>query len=179
MNDVSQSNGIFPNDLGGTATSLPLLGGIPRISEFRAGQINHVMNLSLGENFYRTPLPSNTTSSGTCTAKPPSFTCTVPANATDPTGVAYSWPATRNDGVSSSTLAIPEGTRLRLNPNLNLSTLGLSPLAMTIAVAAQKYGFVVDDTSASVSIRMPDPTTYTVAGLPNPYFSGPGVGGVG
>jgi hypothetical protein len=52
-------------------------------------------------------------------------------------------------------------------------------MAMTIAVAAQKYGFVVDDRSSSVSIRLPDPSTYTVAGLPNPYTSGPGVGGVG
>ena len=71
------------------------------------------------------------------------------------------------------------GQRFILNPKLNLSTLGLSPMAMTIAVAAQKYGFVVDDSSGSVSIRLPDPTTYTVAGLPNPYTSGPGVGGVG
>jgi hypothetical protein len=169
MNNVSQSNGIFPNYGGSTATSLPLLGGIPRIDEFRAGQINHVMNLSLGENFYRTAIVPATT--------PPTYT--FPANVTDPGDLAYSWPATRNDGGNSSTLAIPEGQRFILNPNLNLSTLGLSPMAMTIAVAAQRYGFVVVDSSGSVSIRLPDPTTYTVAGLPNPYTSGPGVGGVG
>jgi hypothetical protein len=169
MSNVSSGDGIFPSDLGATATSLPLLGGIPRISEFRAGQINHAINLSLGENFYRTEILPATT--------PPTYT--VPANVSDPNKVAYSWPATRNDGLSTNPLAIPEGQRFILNPKLNLSTLGLSPMAMTIAVAAQKYGFVVDDTSGSVSIRLPDPTTYIVAGLPNPYTSGPGVGGVG
>jgi hypothetical protein len=51
MSNVSQSNGIFPNNLGSTATSIPLLGGIPRVSEFQAGQIDHVMNLSLGGEF--------------------------------------------------------------------------------------------------------------------------------
>lgn len=169
MSNVSTSSGIFPNNLGGTATSLPLLGGIPGIDEFQAGHIDHVMNLSMGENFYRTAVVPATTPA----------TYTFPANVTDPGDKAYSWPATRNDGRNSSTLAIPEGQRFILNPSLNLSTLGLSPMAMTIAVAAQKYGFVVDDSSSSVSIRLPDPTTYTVAGLPNPYTSGPGVGGVG
>jgi hypothetical protein len=128
-----------------------------------------VINLSLGENFYRTAITPATTPA----------TYTVPANVTDPGGLAYSWPATRNDGGNSSTLAIPEGQRFILNPSLDLSTLDLSPMAMTIAVAAQKYGFVVVDSSGSVSIRMPDPTTYAVAGLPNPYTSGPGIGGVG
>jgi hypothetical protein len=179
MSNVSTSDGVFPSDLGATATSLPLLGGIPRVAEFRAGHIDHVMNLSLGENFYHTAIVPATTP----------VTYTVPANVTDPGNVAYSWPATRNDGGNSSTLAIPEGQRFILNPSLNLTQYNaslvssgqaaLTPLAMTIAVAAQKYGFVVVDSAGSVSIRMPDPTTYTVAGLPNPYTSGPGVGGVG
>jgi fibronectin type 3 domain-containing protein len=165
INSVSTSNGIFPNNGGATATSLPLLGGTPRIEEFQAGQINHAMGLSLGENFY-----------STSTSTPPNVT--VPANVSDPGNKAYSWPATRNDGANSSTLAIPEGQRFRLNPNLNLSTLKLTPMAMAIAVAAQKYGFVVNDSSSSVSIRIGDPTSYTVAGLPNPYTTGVGVGGV-
>jgi hypothetical protein len=179
MSNVSTSDGVFPSDLGATATSLPLLGGIPRVAEFRAGQIDHVMNLSLGENFYRTAIVPATTPA----------TYTFPANVTDPGDVAYSWPATRNDGGNSSTLAIPEGQRFILDPSLNLTQYNaslvangdaaLTPLAMTIAVAAQKYGFVVVDSAGSVSIRMPDPTTYTAAGLPNPYTSGPGIGGVG
>ena len=156
INNVSQSNGIFPNNTGATATSLPLLGGVIRIEELQAGQINHVMNLSTQSNLV----------SG------------IPVNI--PGAIApYSWPATRNDGSLTDLLSIPEGTRFRLNPNLNLNTLSLSPVAKTIAIAAQKYGFVVDDRSSGVSIRLGDPTTYTTAGLANPYTSGMGVGGVG
>jgi hypothetical protein len=156
MSNVSQSNGIFPNNLGATATSLPLLGGIPRAEEFQAGQINHVMNLSLMYNL-ASGIPANVPGA----AKP------------------FSWPATRNDGGSTDPLAIPEGQRFRLNPSLDLSTLNLTAYAKTIAVAAQKYGFVVDDSAGTVNIRITDPTTYIVAGLPNPYSSGSGVGGVG
>jgi hypothetical protein len=159
IDNVSASDGIFPNDTGATATSLPLLGDVVRIDELLSGQIDHVMGLDLEYNLI----------SG------------VPANipgATKP----YSWPATRNDGGSTNTLAIPEGQRFILNPSLDLTQYAaqhpLTPYAMAIAVAAQKYGFVVDDSSATVNIRVGDPTAYTVAGLPNPYSSGPGVGGV-
>jgi chitodextrinase len=155
INNVSQSDGIFPNDTGSTATSLPLLGGIPRIEELQAGQINHAIGLTLMYNLI-SGVPANT------------------PGATKP----YSWPATRNDGGSTDSLAIPEGTRFRLNPNLDLSQYNLTPYAMAIAVAAQKYGFVVDDSSANPAIRIGDPTTYTVAGLSNPYTTGVGVGGL-
>lgn len=171
INNVSTSDGIFPNDGGATATSLPLLGGVVRIDELEAGKIDHVMNLSLEDNFY-----------ATTTGTAPNTTTTFPANVTDPGNKAYSWPATRNDGGSSSTLAIPEGQRFILDPSLNLTTYSaqhpLTPVAMAIAVAAQKYGFVVDDSAGSVNSRLGDPTTYTVAGLANPYTTGPGVGGV-
>jgi len=184
---VSTSDGIFPSDTGGTATSLPLLGGIPRIEELQAGQINHVMGLGLG-NVASGDLASNV----------------VPANPCPPSGVSVpcatngvSWPATRSDGQSTYNLAIPEGLRFRLPTCLHLPTdsqtcvslatygnnpsTKLTPIAMTIAAAAQKYGFVVDDSGANpgAGIRVGDPTTYTAAGLPNPYTSGPGVGGIG
>jgi hypothetical protein len=163
IDPVSGSDGIFPSDTGGTATSLPLLGGIPRIEELQAGQINHVMGLDLG-NVASGDLASNV----------------IPANTPGATS-GVSWPATRTDGQSTYNLAIPEGLRFRLNPSLDLNTLDLTPLAKTIAVAAQKYGFVVDDSGPQpgAGIRVGDPTTYTAAGLPNPYTSGPGVGGVG
>jgi hypothetical protein len=177
IDNVSTSNGIFPSNTGATATSLPLLGGVPRINELLAGQVDHVMNLSLEDNFY-----------ATTTGTAPNTVTTYPANVTDPGNKAYSWPATRNDGGSSSTLAIPEGQRFILNPSLNLTQYNatlvasgksaLTPYAMVIAVAAQKYGFVVDDSAGSVNTRIADPTTYTVAGLPNPYTTGLGVGGV-
>lgn len=163
IDPVSTSDGIFPSDTGGTATSLPLLGGIPRIEELQAGQINHVMGLDLG-NVASGDLASNV----------------IPANTPGATW-GVSWPATRSDGQSTYNLAIPEGLRFRLNPSLNVNTLDLTPLARAIAVAAQKYGFVVDDSGPQpgAGIRVGDPTTYTTAGLPNPYTSGPGVSGVG
>jgi hypothetical protein len=160
ITDVSDSNGITPNNLGATATSLPLLGGVVRIEELQAGQIDHVMGLELNNNLKPSVIPTNTPGA---------------ANGT-------SWPATRSDGTDTSPLAIPEGLRFQLNPNLDLNTLDLTPVGKIIAVAAQKYGFVVYDTTASVGIRFGDPTTYTNTpspDLPNPYTTGPGVDGVG
>lgn len=163
ITDVSGSEGIFPSGTGSTASGLPLFGGLIRIDEMQAGQINHVMNLNLMYNLI----------SG------------VPANipgATHP----YSWPANRNDGGSTNTLAIPEGQRFILNPSLNLTQYAeqypLTPYAMAIAVAAQQYGFVVTDSGSNPAIRIGDPTTYTnipSPNLPSPYSSGPGVGGSG
>jgi hypothetical protein len=163
IDNISQSNGIFPSDTGATATSLPLLGAIPRIEELQVGQINHVIGFALGD-----------VASGDLAEN------VIPPNTPGATN-GISWPATRTDGTSTYSLAVPEGLRFRLNPNLDLNTLDLSPVAKAIAVAAQKYGLVIDDSSPQpgVGIRLGDPTTYTAAGLPNPYTSGPGVGGIG
>jgi len=160
---VSQSDGLFASHTGAMATSLPLIGATPRIEELRAGTINHVIGLTIGDvasgDLKSTVIPANT----------PGATSGV------------SWPASRGDGGSTDPLAIPEGLRFRLNPSLDVNTLNLSPVAKVIAVAAQKYGFVVDDSCGQpcVPIRLGDPTAYTSAGLPNPYTSGPGVSGVG
>ena len=62
----------------------------------------------------------------------------------------WSWPATRSDGDSSDIYAIPEGARLRLPANLDLTQFGLSKTALAIARAAQKYGLVVRDKSDAV-----------------------------
>jgi len=63
-----------------------------------------------------------------------------------------SWPAQRSDGSPGSTGLIAEGTRFRLDPRLDVATLGLSPLATAIARAAQRYGFVVSDKASAVSM---------------------------
>jgi hypothetical protein len=160
---VSQSNGVFPFPLGATATGLPLLGGDPRIEELQAGKVNHVIGLTIGDvssaDLSKAVIPANT----------PGATSGI------------SLPATRSDGMSTDPLAIPSGLRFRLNPKLDLNTLNLTPVAKVIAVAAQKYGFVVNDTCPQVcmAIRVGDPTSYTTAGLPDPYTTGPGVGGIG
>jgi hypothetical protein len=70
----------------------------------------------------------------------------------------FSWPAQRTDGTVGSTTAIPEGTRFRLDPTLDLSTLQMAPVVRAMAVAAQRYGIVVRDTGGSVAFYGEDPT---------------------
>lgn len=71
-----------------------------------------------------------------------------------PNTAAYrvSWPAQRSDGWDRSPLAMPEGTRLRLDPRLDVTKLGLTPVGTMVARAAQKYGFIVTDTSGAVAV---------------------------
>jgi cytoskeletal protein RodZ len=83
----------------------------------------------------------------------------------------FAWPAQRTDGNVYSATAIPEGQRFRLNPNLNLSTIPMSPMVRMIAVAAQKYGMIVRDKSGSVTVYGEDTTA---EGLPNPYYGSTG-----
>ena len=82
-----------------------------------------------------------------------------------------SWPANRSDGynLDNQTNAIPEGTRMRLDPSVNVDALPLTPVGKIIAKAAQKYGFVVWDTAGSVSLRAVGTNTYTLAGEADPY----------
>ena len=70
---------------------------------------------------------------------------------------AYAAPAERSDGVLSSSAAIPEGARLRLDPHLNLAALHLPPLVRLMAQAAQRYGIIVRDTAGVVSFIAEDP----------------------
>lgn len=72
-------------------------------------------------------------------------------------------PATRHDGTATGADAIPEGARLRLDPTLDISTLRLSQIARIVAVAAQRYGFVVTDQSGTVSIPAEEPWAYQAA----------------
>ena len=61
---------------------------------------------------------------------------------------AFRWPAQRTDGhISELTSTIQEGMRFRLPADLDLSSLGLSPYALTVARAVQRYGLVVTDVS--------------------------------
>lgn len=81
----------------------------------------------------------------------------------------FSWPATHDDGLTDSPDAIPEGLRFRLDPSLDLSTLHLSPLALTVARTLQRYGMVVRDKSGGVTFYGEDPTPIIRRGQPNPY----------
>jgi fibronectin type 3 domain-containing protein len=154
--NVSQSDGIFPKPYGLSASGLSKLASTPRIDELQAGQIDHPIGLTLPIRLDKDVLPANT----------PGATA------------GFSWPANRTDGTSTNPLEIAEGQRFRLPANLNLAQYDLTPVAMTIAEAAQKYGLIVVDGAGSVAIQLGDSAPYVAAGLPDPYTSGTGVGGV-
>jgi hypothetical protein len=70
----------------------------------------------------------------------------------------YTAPAQRTDGTSGSPLALPEGAHLRLDPDLDLAAMGLPPLTLMIAEAAQRYGIVVRDRAKVVHFFAQDPS---------------------
>ena len=90
------------------------------------------------------------------------------------------WPAQRTDGDVPGTdaTAIPEGTHFRLDPGLDLSTLHLSPIALMIARAAQRYGIVIRDKAGAVTFYGQTPTNGQSWGsafgteLPNQQLAG-------
>lgn len=79
----------------------------------------------------------------------------------------FSWPATRTDGTVADSASIPMGTRFRLPASLDVARLNLSPAVKAMAVAAQRYGIVVRDTSGAVTFYAEDPTPTGT----NPYPS--------
>ncbi len=87
---------------------------------------------------------------------------------------AYASPAQRTDGTAISSLSLPEGAHLRLDPSLDLAALHLPRLTLMLAEAAQRYGIVVRDHAATVSFYAQDPTptgANPYAG-PHGYFEG-------
>ena len=68
------------------------------------------------------------------------------------------WPAQRSDGRTFGPQAIPEGTHFRLDPSVDLRKLGLSPVALAMARAAQRYGIIVRDGASNVTFYAEDPT---------------------
>jgi hypothetical protein len=150
IDHVSQSNGIFPPPYGTAATEDSLVGVVSRIEELQAGRIDHPIDLEL--------TGSSVLKKGV-----------IPANTPAATG-SYSWPAINNDGNCPDPRCIPEGLRFRLDPKLDLASLHLSRVARTIAIAAQRYGFIVMNSGPDVDIKLGNPQPYLAAGLPNPYI---------
>jgi hypothetical protein len=78
----------------------------------------------------------------------------------NPCARVFAWPAQRTDGTAQMSNCIPEGARLRLDPTVDVASLGLSPVAAKIARAAQAYGLIVRDrTGGSVSFYAEDVAT--------------------
>ena len=77
------------------------------------------------------------------------------------------WPATQSAGTVAGTPAM--GMRFRLDPSVNIGSLGLSTAGQMIARAAQTYGFVVWNSGSSVGVTAENPVSLTSRGLENPY----------
>lgn len=81
-----------------------------------------------------------------------------------PRADSFAWPAQRTDGTGPRE-AIPEGARLRLDPDLDLESLDLPPVTLMIARAAQRHGMIVrDQTGVAIGLY-----TQAPAGRKNPY----------
>ncbi|MFI5240411.1 MAG: dockerin type I domain-containing protein [Candidatus Saccharimonadia bacterium] len=61
-------------------------------------------------------------------------------------------PADRCDGWTNAADAVPEGTWYRLDPSVNVNSLTLTPYGKMVAIALQKYGMFVSDTSGAVAL---------------------------
>jgi hypothetical protein len=72
----------------------------------------------------------------------------------------WSWPAQRTDGgyFTPGITPIPEGTRFRLDPTLDIASLELPKIDEMLAQAAQTYGIVVRDKAGAVVFYGQDPT---------------------
>lgn len=75
-------------------------------------------------------------------------------------------PATRTDGTATGDDTVSEGQLLRLPPDLDLDSLELSPVAATLARAAQEYGLIVWDRSDRVTFRAENATGLRVDPYP-------------
>jgi hypothetical protein len=82
----------------------------------------------------------------------------------------FSLPAQRTDGQSPCKYAAPEGARFRLDPSVDIDSLGLPPAVATLARAAQRYGIYVRDQSGAVSFYAQ--STVSLAADPYPALFG-------
>ncbi|WP_052465846.1 malectin domain-containing carbohydrate-binding protein [Mobilicoccus massiliensis] len=71
---------------------------------------------------------------------------------TEAKALGFSYPANRTDGRTDAEDVPMEGQRLRLDPSIDVTTLGLTTFGQAVARAAQKYGFIVSDIGGAVAI---------------------------
>ena len=79
----------------------------------------------------------------------------------------FTSPATQGSGGNAGAPAL--GSRLRLDPAVNIDNLGLNAAGRAIARAAQTYGFVVWNTASTVSISGYNPVAQTSRSIADPY----------
>jgi hypothetical protein len=89
--------------------------------------------------------------------------------AVNTTRCAHDFPMVGDECGTGSSSAPPEGARIRIKPDVDVTKLGLSPAALTIARALQTYGAVIGDQSGGpVSLKLED----TVAEGRGPKWTG-------
>jgi len=69
-------------------------------------------------------------------------------------------PATESDATGSGSNTIPEGARLQLDPALDVTTLGLDPWQVTVAVAMQEYGMILGDDGGGITLYAVHPQSW-------------------
>lgn len=88
-------------------------------------------------------------------------------------------PAVGSDGVTPPPNCLPEGSRLRLDPSLNLATIpAITPLELMVGRALQVYGAICKDTGgASMAFTfqapLPSANPYPALGVPFDYWNLP------
>jgi hypothetical protein len=110
---------------GANGAGTPLLPGIIRIEEVKAGRIRHALLCA-------TPVNRKSSEAGGRIEACP--------------------PASRTDGQGVGPEYIPEGARLQLDPAVNLESLGLSAAAKVVARAMQEYGMYVTDNAPQFKV---------------------------
>ncbi|NAZ74003.1 hypothetical protein GTQ99_00970 [Kineococcus sp. T13] len=81
----------------------------------------------------------------------------------------FSYPAQRSDGYDTSANRVPEGTRLRLDPSIDVDALKMHPIAKMVAKAAQKYGFIVTDKAGCTAVVAESPAAAIAATGVDPW----------
>jgi len=77
-------------------------------------------------------------------------------------------PATKSDGRSDGA-ALPMGTRLRLDPSIDVESLGLAPEQVTIARAMQEYGLILADSGGGFTLFAAAPQSYATFPYPSSW----------
>jgi hypothetical protein len=81
----------------------------------------------------------------------------------------HAYPAQRTDGGETTPTSIPEGAHFVLNKSFDCGR-EVTPLMRMVCVAAQNYGFIVNDqTGGGLALRGEDPAPLTQASQPDPY----------
>jgi hypothetical protein len=91
----------------------------------------------------------------------------------------YRYPASKTDGKSGQSNCIPEGTRIQLDPSINVDAIpGITPGEKIVAHALQTYGAYCKDTGGSkLAFGFEDPigktNPYPTLGFTNDYYNMP------